>query len=327
MDDSDIMADQRGLTREEAMMEGTRMLMDNLRSKVILLEDKIDKIDRERNALGDLLSAKKGDYTLMEEHYRNKIFELEEQNKRLASEKGRLVDRLRLPESERHSLTQQENEIATLQKKLEDFENKCYDVEHENSQLKHEIRDLQLEMEEMHDQFREEEALEFRELQRELEATAKNCRILQFKLRKSERRNEQIEADKLQYEDKIRQFEGRFRSSDDKQHIRELEEELEMAKEVSVRLHDELELVEEKRSRYEEELDRVNDILTESENRRRALQADVKSLQEEVSVDVLCVCVCVCLCGGGGGGVDLCSFSSACRVVGLYLPRNNSIQL
>ena len=55
-----------------------------------------------------------------------------------------------------------------------------------------------------------------------------------------------------------------------------------MAKEVSVRLHDELELVEEKRARYEEELDRVNDILTESENRRTALQKEVENLNAEV---------------------------------------------
>ena len=39
-------------------------------------------------------------------------------------------------------------------------------------------------MEEMHDQFREEETTEIRELQRELETTAKACRIVNFKLRK-----------------------------------------------------------------------------------------------------------------------------------------------
>ncbi len=53
-------------------------------------------------------------------------------------------------------------------------------------------------MEEMHDQFRDDEAVEFRELQKELEATAKNCRILQFKLRKVERRCETAEMDRLQ---------------------------------------------------------------------------------------------------------------------------------
>jgi len=54
--------------------------------------------------------------------------------------------------------------------------------------------------------------------------------------------------------------------------------------EVSVRLHDDMEAVEEKRARYEEELDRVNDMLTESESRRQALQKEVDLLIEQASV-------------------------------------------
>jgi len=49
-----------------------------------------------------------------------------------------------------------------------------------------------------------------------------------------------------------------------------------------VRLHDDMEAVEEKRARYEEELDRVNDMLTESESRRQALQKEVDLLVEQV---------------------------------------------
>jgi len=43
-----------------------------------------------------------------------------------------------------------------------------------------------------------------------------------------------------------------------------------------------MEAVEEKRARYEEELDRVNDMLTESESRRQALQKEVDLLLEQV---------------------------------------------
>ena len=81
----------------------------------------------------------------------------------------------------------------------------------------------------MHDQFREEETAEIRELQRELETTAKACRIVNFKLRKAERRCDQLEAEKVQAEDKSRQLEARFRTSDDRR-LLELEEELRMAK-------------------------------------------------------------------------------------------------
>lgn len=42
------------------------------------------------------------------------------------------------------------------------------------------------------DQYREDDVDEFRELRRDLEQTAKNCRVLQFKLRKTERQKEQV---------------------------------------------------------------------------------------------------------------------------------------
>ncbi len=69
-------------------------------------------------------------------------------------------------------------------------------------------------MDEITDQFRTEDAEEFKQLQAELEVAgqldlfnyflpkfgifflAKNCRILQFKLRKAEKRSENMEAEK-----------------------------------------------------------------------------------------------------------------------------------
>lgn len=44
---------------------------------------------------------------------------------------------------------------------------------------------------------------EYRDLKKELEQTAKNCRILQFKLRKSDRRIEQLEAARRELEAQI----------------------------------------------------------------------------------------------------------------------------
>ncbi len=73
-------------------------------------------------------------------------------------------------------------------------------------------------MDEITDQFRTEDAEEFKQLQAELEIAglfhfnlfkifliffiAKNCRILQFKLRKAEKRNENMEAEKSTLEGK-----------------------------------------------------------------------------------------------------------------------------
>ena len=84
-----------------------------------------------------------------------------------------------LPESERASLKAEENAIAILQRKLEDSERRCSESFEDNLDMRQEVRDLHLEMEEMHDQFRDDEAIEFHEIQKELEAAAKNCRILQ----------------------------------------------------------------------------------------------------------------------------------------------------
>ena len=56
---------------------------------------------------------------------------------------------------------------------------------------------------ELRDQFRDDETAELREVRRELEATSKACRILQFKLRKAERRCEQLESERADYEEKV----------------------------------------------------------------------------------------------------------------------------
>jgi len=47
---------------------------------------------------------------------------------------------------------------------------------------------------------------------------------------KAERRCDQLEAEKIQADEKSRQLESRFKTYDDRQHLLELEEELRMAK-------------------------------------------------------------------------------------------------
>lgn len=52
---------------------------------------------------------------------------------------------------------------------------------------------------------REDRADEYTSLKKELEQATKNCRILSFKLRKAERRAEQLDAEKLEAERKCRE--------------------------------------------------------------------------------------------------------------------------
>jgi chromosome segregation ATPase len=90
--------------------------------------------------------------------------------------------------------------VEELRNKLSAAETVCEELMDENEEIKKEIRDLEEEIDEMQDNFREDQANEYSSLKKELDQTAKNCRILQFKLRKSERRSEALEAAKLEME-------------------------------------------------------------------------------------------------------------------------------
>lgn len=83
-----------------------------------------------------------------------------------------------------------------LRKKLLAAEQLCEELMDENSEIKREMRGMEDEMDEIADNFREDQANEYTTIKKELEIAVKNCRILSFKLKKSERRIEQIEQEK-----------------------------------------------------------------------------------------------------------------------------------
>uniref|UniRef100_A0A672MJE8 SOGA family member 3b n=1 Tax=Sinocyclocheilus grahami TaxID=75366 RepID=A0A672MJE8_SINGR len=61
-------------------------------------------------------------------------------------------------------------------------------LEDENEDLRNEIEEMRTEMEEMRDTFYEEDTCQLQDMRRELERANKNCRILQYRLRKAERK-------------------------------------------------------------------------------------------------------------------------------------------
>jgi len=83
--------------------------------------------------------SKKSDYDRMKVHCGDTISQLEEEVQRLKSEKARLLDRLQLPESERASLAAEENEIAELKRRLDDYEMRYGDAVAENEDLQQEV--------------------------------------------------------------------------------------------------------------------------------------------------------------------------------------------
>ena len=59
-------------------------------------------------------------------------------------------------------------------------------------------------MEEVQDNFREDEADKYRSVKRELENNAKNCCVLQFKLKKTEKSLQNTTSEKAELESKIK---------------------------------------------------------------------------------------------------------------------------
>lgn len=141
-------------------------------------------------------------------------------------------------EDEKKVLNQKVKELSTknsksteetLRTKLQQAEKICEALMDENEEMKKELKNMESEMDELQDNFREEQADEYVSLKKELEMTTKNCRILSFKLKKSERRCEQLEVEK--------QSAGNNQSSSEMAtKIKQLEDELKVANEVARRL-------------------------------------------------------------------------------------------
>lgn len=176
----------------------------------------------------------------------------------------------------------QTKEADEMDERLSTREKLMDDMMEENEQLKQEITELKAEMEEMYDTFRDQEAEEFREIQKELEYTAKNCRILQFKMRKLERQCHQLEQDKKQVEDRLRTLQNQFQDRDAVAHIHCLEDELRTAKDVSVRLRDDLDLMEDKISKVDEENHHLTELLEQSDRKQFRLELEVDKLRDKI---------------------------------------------
>lgn len=134
----------------------------------------------------------------------------------------------------------------------------------ENDYLKDEIEELRLEMLEMRDVYTEEDVYQFQELRQQLDHANKTCRILQYRLRKAERRSLRMaQTDHV-----------------DGELIHSLEQDVKVAKDVSVRLHNELEFVEKMKVKLEEENEDLHQRLIEMEVAKQVLLNEMDKLKE-----------------------------------------------
>ncbi|XP_051808914.1 microtubule cross-linking factor 1 isoform X2 [Acanthochromis polyacanthus] len=138
------------------------------------------------------------------------------------------------------------------------------DLRSENDYLKDEVDELRAEMEEVRDSYLEEEVYQLQELRRELDRSNKNCRILQYRLRKAEQKSLRVAQ--------TGHVDGEL--------LRSLEQDLKVAKDVSVRLHNELESVEDKRSRAEDENELLRQKIIEVEISKQALHNELERTKE-----------------------------------------------
>ncbi|CDS35505.1 Prefoldin [Echinococcus multilocularis] len=273
--------------------------VEELENDFFDLEDKYDALARERNDLSMELEAKVRSIEELQtslEQYKEKVSTLERRCTHLEEEIKGYRERLRLPESDQGGVAGGTADMKTglstalegsecnddLKSRLNQVEQLCQDVMEENEALKEEIEEMQREIEEMHDHFQEEDRDSMREMQRDLEAANKTCRILQFKLRKAERRFEQVEAERANLEERLSRLESQLYNETDIGHIRTLEEELRVAKEVTVRLNNELDILEEKRQFYEDENHQLKNELQICQNRRIASENEVDRLRLEL---------------------------------------------
>ncbi|XP_058493350.1 microtubule cross-linking factor 1 isoform X6 [Solea solea] len=187
------------------------------------------------------------------------------------AEPASIMSQARPAAAEKHK---QDKPATSAQSKLpgtrdvteEDLLREIEDLRSENDYLKDEVDELRAEMEEVRDNYLEEEVYQLQELRRELDRSNKNCRILQYRLRKAEQKSLRVAQ--------TGHVDGEL--------LRSLEQDLKVAKDVSVRLHNELESVEDKRSRAEDENELLRQKIIEVEISKQALHNELERTRESV---------------------------------------------
>ncbi|XP_061839724.1 uncharacterized protein [Nerophis lumbriciformis] len=134
----------------------------------------------------------------------------------------------------------------------------------ENEYLRDEVEELRCEMLEMRDMFQEEEVCQLQDLRHQLDEANKTCRILQYRLRKAERRSIRVAQ--------TGQVDGEL--------VRNLEHDIKVAKSVSLRLYTELEGVQKKNSHLDWENEMLREKTQELDVAKHVLQAELEKARE-----------------------------------------------
>ncbi|KAK5924366.1 hypothetical protein CgunFtcFv8_001239 [Champsocephalus gunnari] len=146
----------------------------------------------------------------------------------------------------------------------EDLVREVEDLRSENEYLKDEVEELRCEMLEMRDLFQEEEVYQLQNLKLQLDQSNKTCRVLQYRLRKAERRSLRVAQS----------------GGADGELVRSLEHDNKVAKSVSLRLYSELEALQKKEAALQWENEALREKTQELEVAKQVLQAEVDKTRE-----------------------------------------------
>lgn len=167
----------------------------NLRKELEAMKARAEKAEREKSdillrRLASMETAPNRTAASEAIMLQQKVNELKEQLEKVTEEKRKLNIRMKELENNPKSAEHE------LRRKLQAAEQICEELMEENQEAKKEIMNLQAEMDELQDTFRDDEIKAKTNLQKDLEKTTKNCRILSFKLKKCERKIEALEQEK-----------------------------------------------------------------------------------------------------------------------------------
>ncbi|XP_025418360.1 myosin-8 isoform X2 [Sipha flava] len=214
-DDTISLADSDTTTDTYATILNEEDLHDqviNLKAELKLMKEKCDKAEREKSdillrRLASLDTTPTSRTTASELlKHQQKVNDLKSTCESLTDEKRTLTQRVRELEVEldkNKNNNKKSDDVKLVHSKLIAAETKIEELTEENNDLNKEIRNME---QEMRDNFREEIDNEFIMLRREFDQVSKNCRILAFKLKKAERRMEEMENEKVENDKKAKEF-------------------------------------------------------------------------------------------------------------------------
>ena len=235
--------------------------LKSLETEIVELKSQVNKLERSNSTLRkekDALEINKGRTTPTSMTFesakasetaaellkaKEQIREQERSVSKLETEKKGLNLRLKELETQldrRPVATETNKTIIELQTKLKYLEKKSFDLEQENNELSSNVQNLEQEMEEVQDNFREDEVDEYRHLKRDIEAASKNCRVLQFKLKKAEKSIIDLTAEKSDLEHKVKTSAGGSGALDNMNKIRQLEKDLDNKNQLNSRLEQQI---------------------------------------------------------------------------------------